>query len=58
MKSHQFDLKQGHILRIGIYSVTVLEIEDDNGEVVLQIEDPDGRREIAVLRTAAEPMLA
>ncbi|MEZ6060176.1 MAG: hypothetical protein R3C19_07440 [Planctomycetaceae bacterium] len=58
MKSHQFDLRQDDVLQIGIYSVTVIEIDTENGEVVLKIEDPDGRAKIAVLAMAAEPAFA
>lgn len=44
MQNHQLDLQAGESVRIGAYSVTLLEIED--GAAVLEIEGPDGEVQI------------
>ena len=40
MKNHQFDLRAGEAIRLGDFKVTLLEV--DGGEVVLEIEGPEG----------------
>lgn len=40
MKNHQFDLRAGDAIRVGAFKVTLLEV--DGGEVVLEIEGPEG----------------
>ena len=40
MQNHNFDLQAGESLRLGEYTVTLIEIEND--AAVLEIEGPDG----------------
>lgn len=42
MNNHQFDLSAGESIRLGAYTVTLLEIEGD--AAVLEIEGPDGQK--------------
>lgn len=51
MQNHQFDLRAGESICLGDYKVTLLEIDDD-GNVVLEIEGPEG--EVLKAATTAE----
>lgn len=42
MNNHHFDLSAGESIRLGAYTVTLVEIEGD--AAVLEIEGPDGNR--------------
>ena len=42
MTNHQFDLRVGETIRLGDYKVTLLEADETDGDVVVEIEGPDG----------------
>lgn len=48
MNNHQFDLSAGESIRLGAYTITLLEIEGE--AAVLEIEGPDGQ-ELAELNS-------
>jgi len=50
MNNHQFDLSAGESIRLGAYTITLLEIEGE--AAVLEIEGPDGQ-ELAELNSEA-----
>ena len=42
MTNHQFDLRVGETICLGDYKVSLLEADETEGDVVLEIEGPDG----------------
>lgn len=44
MQNHQLDLSPGESIILGSYTVTLLEVE--NQEAVIQIEGPDGNVQV------------
>ena len=47
MQNHHFDLQAGESIRLGSYTIKLVEIEGDG--VVLEIDGPDGQVEVELI---------
>jgi len=50
MQNHLFDIQAGESIRLGNFTVKVLEVEGDG--VVLEIDGPDGHVEVELVDSA------